>query len=252
MRLRLWRCLQLLNMLQSRIGYSVSDLAREFEVSKRTIYRDFRFLGEAGIPIRYDSQKGGHVLQDHFNLCVSKLSGDELTALLLAGHIFSLACVREISRPLHQAISKLLPQIPISFRENMVNLLSSIRGIPSSRLWPGGPQSVVAEILSAISQKQQVRIVYDPPEGTAIPVRTKVTPNCLIASEGHWYLVGRSSWHRRVCRFDLRHVCCAEQTENTSASIQSLSHDSDSTSYPVGTRNKFQGPPVRKSCHWSS
>jgi predicted DNA-binding transcriptional regulator YafY len=220
MRLRLWRCLRLLNMLQSRIGYSISYLAREFEVSKRTIYRDIRFLEEAGIPICYDPQKGGHILPHHFNLCVSKLSGDELTALLLAGHIFSLSCVREISHSLHQAITKLLAQVPISFRENIDNLLNSIRGIPSSALWPEGSQAVAAAILSAISQKRQVRIVYDPPVGTAIPLRTKVTPHCLMASEGRWYLIGRSSWHRKVYRFDLKHIQIAEQVDNSHESME--------------------------------
>jgi predicted DNA-binding transcriptional regulator YafY len=215
MRLRLWRCLRLLNILQSRVGYSINHLACEFEVSKRTIYRDFHLLGEAGIPINYDPQKGGHVLQHNYSLCASKISGDELTALLLAAHIFSLSCVREVSNPVHQAISKLLAQMPISFRENMGNLLNSIRGTHSSALWPGGSQAVVAEILSAISQKRQVRIVYDPSDGTAISVHTKVTPNCLMASEGRWYLVGRSSWHRKTQRFDLEHIQIAKQVDNS-------------------------------------
>jgi predicted DNA-binding transcriptional regulator YafY len=232
MHLRLWRWLRLLNMLQSRIGYSISDLAREFEVSKRTIYRDFCFLREAGISVHYDPQKGGHILQHHFNLCVSKLSGDELTALLLAAHIFSLSCVQQISHPIHQAISKLMAQMPIPFRENMGNLLNAIRGIPSSVLWPGGSQAVVAEILSAIGQKRQIRIVYDPPEGTAIPVRTKVTPNCLTASEGCWYLIGRSSWHRKVYRFDLKHIQIAEQVANSHESTETISININRLNWP--------------------
>jgi predicted DNA-binding transcriptional regulator YafY len=225
MRLRLWRCLQLLNVLQSQIGYSIGHLACEFEVSERTIYRDLRFLEEAGIPTRYDPHKGGYVLQHHFNVGISKLSGDELTTLLLAAHIFSLSCVREISHPLQQAISKLLAQMPMSFRETMGNLLNSIRGVPSSTLWPGGPQAVVAEILSAISRKRQVRIVYDPPEGDAAPIRTKVTPDCLMTCEGRWYLVGRSSWHRKVHRFDLEHLQVAGQVDEFQESREAILSD---------------------------
>jgi predicted DNA-binding transcriptional regulator YafY len=224
MRIRLCRCLRLLDILQSRIGYKISYLAREFEVSRRTIYRDIRFLEQAGIPIRYDSEKGGHALQRHFKLCVSKFSDDELSALLLAAHVFALSCGRDVSHPVHQAISKLLAQLPMSLCENMGNLLSSIRGVPSSALWPEKPHAVVGKILSAISQKQQIRIVYIPPEETATPVRTKITPECLMASDGRWYLVGRSSWHRKVRRFDLEHIQVAEQVADSTSEPSPPAH----------------------------
>lgn len=224
--LRLWRCLQLLNLLQSRIVYSANDLAREFEVSTRTIYRDFRFLEKAGIPIQYDRKKGGYVLPFHGNLGVSKLSGDELVALLLAGHIFSLSCAPKISNQLHQAISKLLAQMPMAFRDNMGNLLNSIRGKPNSDLWPIGQPLVLAEIFSSISQKRQVRIVFSPPGKITRPIHTKVTPDCLMASsDGRWYLVGRSSWHRKTRRFDLVDIQFAEQVEDSLDQISENKHD---------------------------
>ena len=49
---RLSRCVRLLNTLQSRIGYTINDLAREFEVCKRTIHRDLRLLAEADHQLR--------------------------------------------------------------------------------------------------------------------------------------------------------------------------------------------------------
>ncbi len=230
MRLRFRRFLRLLNMLQSRIAYSVSDLAHELGVNKRTVYRDIRFLEEADIPIRYDPRKGGYVLQCHFDLRIPNVSHDELTAILLAAHIVSLSCVRTISHTLGQAINRLLAQTPLSFRESAANLLSSVRGTPSVTSWPHGSTGAIAEILSALSQKRQVRIVYDPPGEAATSVRTKVTPNYMMASGKRWYLVGRSSWHRRVERFDIRHVRFAEQVDASeepteTASVNPLNND---------------------------
>ena len=213
--LRLWRCLRLVNMLQSRIGYSTGELAREFEVSERTIYRDLRLLEKSGIPVRYDPQRRGHVLLYPMDLSISKLSSDELTSLLLAAQVFSLSCVPQISRALHQAIGKLLAQMPILFREEISHLLNSIRGDLSSPSWSEGQQSIVAEILTALRQKQQIRIIYDSEETTCAPLHTKVTPNGLMISEGCWYLIGRSSQHRKVFRFDLRHIRMAEQVDNS-------------------------------------
>ena len=219
-RVRFRRCLQLLNLLQSRIGYSINDLAHEFEVSKRTVYRDIRFLEETGIPVHHAPQKGGYVVRRHFNFSVSAITTDELTALFLAAHIFSLSCTQGVGDSVHQAISKLLAQMPIDSRENMSNLLSSIRGDPSLKLWPEGPPGIAAEILSAISLQRQVRIVYDPPEGIDGPIRTKVTPNSLMASDGRWYLIGRSSWHRKTQHFDLEYIQLAEQASDLRVSTE--------------------------------
>jgi predicted DNA-binding transcriptional regulator YafY len=75
---RLSRCVQLLNTLQSRIGYTIEDLAREFEVSERTVYRDLCLLAEAGIPTFYDAKKHGRTLAQNSCIRASILSNDEL------------------------------------------------------------------------------------------------------------------------------------------------------------------------------
>ena len=213
---RLSRCIRLLTLLQSRIGYSTKDLAHQCEVSKRTIFRDLRLLTKSGIPVCYDSKRRGYILQTYSNVFTRGLSSDELIALLLAAHIFSLSCDHKISRSIHQAIGKLLGQTPAVLREEIAGLLKSVSGKPSTTLWPRGSRPVVAEILTALRQKRHIRIVYHPSEESARPLQTKVTPHQLVAAQGHWYLVGRSSWHRKVWRFDLRHIHQAEHLEDTS------------------------------------
>jgi len=218
---RLSRCLHLLNMLQSRIGYNTKNLARELDVSPRTVYRDLRLLTEAGVPILYDTKKRGYLLKHDFTFRISQLSNDELTALLLAAHIFSLSCAREIGRPVRQAVNKLMAQIPTFLREGIANLLNSVSGKPSPSLWPQGSQPAIAEILTAIRQKRQIRVIYRSEEKSTPSLCTKITPQCLVAAPGRWYLIGRSSWHRKVLRFDLRHIRHAEQTENCPDSVVS-------------------------------
>lgn len=217
---RLSRCLRLLTMLQSRIGHSARDLANDCQVSKRTIYRDLCLMAQSGIPVYYDAKRRGYILQTHSNVCASGLPGDELTALLLAAHIFSLSCELEVSRPIHQAIGKLLAQAPAALREEIAGLLKSVGGKPSTTLWPQGARTVVAEILMALRQKGHIRIVYQPSDESAPPLQTKVTPHQLVVAQGNWYLVGRSSWHCKVCRFDLRHIRRAERIEDTTVPVE--------------------------------
>jgi predicted DNA-binding transcriptional regulator YafY len=212
-RVRLSRCLRLLTLLQSRIGYSTSELAHQCEVSKRTIYRDLRLLAASGIPVRYDSKKQGHIVAACSDVCMPELSSDRLVALLLAAHIFSLSCDEDISRPIHQAIGTLLSRAPLALREEVAGLLKSIGGKPSAIGWPQGSRPIVGDILTALRQKRQIRIVYYSP--TELGVQTKITPRQLVAAQGKWYLVGRSSWHRKVRRFDMSHIREAELLENT-------------------------------------
>ncbi len=48
---KLSRLMSLLTMLQSRKKFTAEQMAKRFEVSIRTIYRDLRTLEEAGVPI---------------------------------------------------------------------------------------------------------------------------------------------------------------------------------------------------------
>jgi predicted DNA-binding transcriptional regulator YafY len=93
-------------------------------------------------------------------------------------------------------------------------MLSSIRGRPTSSLWSDRSQAIVSEIAVAIQKKRRLRIVYTPPGETVSPLCTDVTPFCLTTAEERWYLVGRSSWHRKVHRFDLEHIQTAEQGDD--------------------------------------
>jgi predicted DNA-binding transcriptional regulator YafY len=49
--LRVIKCLRLLQ----RNCYSVDDLAGQFRVSRRTVYRDLRLLAAAGVPLMRDT-----------------------------------------------------------------------------------------------------------------------------------------------------------------------------------------------------
>jgi predicted DNA-binding transcriptional regulator YafY len=221
---RLSRCLRLVTMLASRIRYSLKDLACEFEVSKRTIYRDLCLLAESGFHVQYDAKSHCYILLNRSSICTSELSDAEITILLLVAHIFSLSCDHEVSRSVHQAISKLLNQIPAVLRDEIAGLLNSVGGKPSPALWPEGKKLVINEILVAIGQKRPIRIIYHLPEGDTPPVQTKITPHQLIAAQGRWYLVGRSSLHRKVCRFDVQHIQHAVQTDESTSSPNSSLH----------------------------
>jgi predicted DNA-binding transcriptional regulator YafY len=80
------RLLSILMLLQTRGGLSAPELAREFEVSVRTIYRDIDQLSAAGIPIFAERGRNGGVrLMDGYRTKLTGLTNAEAETLFLAG-----------------------------------------------------------------------------------------------------------------------------------------------------------------------
>jgi len=78
------RLVRLVLLLQARGQTTAADLARELEVSVRTIYRDLEALSAAGVPVYAEPGPGGGCqLLDRFPL--RGLRPEEAEALLILG-----------------------------------------------------------------------------------------------------------------------------------------------------------------------
>ncbi len=78
------RLLYILNKLDQREKVRASELAKELEVSERTIYRYINSLIEAGFPIYYDRDKKSYSFTENFSLRRALLQTEEALILALA------------------------------------------------------------------------------------------------------------------------------------------------------------------------
>jgi predicted DNA-binding transcriptional regulator YafY len=84
--MRASRLLSILLKLQTHGRLTAEQLAEQFEVSVRTVYRDVDHLSEAGVPVVSDrGRSGGFRLLDGFRSELSGLTRDEAETLFLTG-----------------------------------------------------------------------------------------------------------------------------------------------------------------------
>lgn len=186
-------------LLQSRPSMTAAELARELEVSERTVARDALALSEAGVPVYADRGRGGgYRLVDGYRTRLTGLARGEAEALFLSGVPGAL---REMG--LGDAASAARLKVSAA-------LLPSLRDAPESAArrfhldppgWYREPETpeLLPAVAEAVWDDRLLDVRYRRGDGE---VERELAPYGLVLKAGVWYLCAQAGDSVRVYRVD--------------------------------------------------
>ncbi|MBF6287236.1 YafY family transcriptional regulator [Nocardia cyriacigeorgica] len=208
--MRASRLVQLLLLLQTRGRSTAPQLARELEVSVRTVYRDIEALSAAGVPVYTEpGRAGGIELVDGYRTRLTGLTSDEADAVLLAG-LPGAAADLGLGTVLATAQLKVLAALPPELRGRATRVAERVHiDAPG---WFHRPEETptLATVADALWHDRRLTIRYARKDRT---VERTLDPLGLVSKAGTWYLVAREG--RAVRSYRVGRIVSATPTGET-------------------------------------
>jgi predicted DNA-binding transcriptional regulator YafY len=193
------RLLSLLILLQLRGRMTADALAREFEVSIRTIYRDIDALSAAGIPVYGDKgHGGGFALLEGYRTRLTGLDRDEAAAMPLAA-LPGAAAALGLGAPAGRARRKLMAALPPKLLTDASVWADRFHLDVSDWYQFSDAPEHLHLLAAAVADARRVSFTYSSWTRRAAWV---VDPLGLVLKAGRWYLVATASGAPLTFRVD--------------------------------------------------
>lgn len=198
------RLVSLVLLLRQHGRLSATALARELEVSTRTVLRDIEALSAAGVPVYAErGRHGGFALLPGFRTELTGLNPDEALALLVAGSRRG-AQSFGLGSALASAMLKVVDALPDSYRDTAAGAAERLLIDPETDLLSRRlaaeevPDAIAAEVLRAVFTGHKLEIHYAALDQPA-QWRT-VDPIGLVTIRDRGYLLATRSGADRTYR----------------------------------------------------
>lgn len=206
--MRIDRMLAITIFLLNRDRITAKELAEEFEVNVRTIYRDIEALQIAGIPIvSYQGNNGGYGILENYKIDKQYLSLKDISSIITA--------LKSINNTLDDnnitvAIEKIKNLVPRNDKETIEETLA-VDMLPwrlANKL-----KERLKSLNNACRSQKLVRFTYRDPSGNET-MRT-VEPMTLVLKGTAWYLFGYCTYRTDYRIFKLARIKNIEYTEES-------------------------------------
>jgi predicted DNA-binding transcriptional regulator YafY len=184
------------------------EVADEFGVSLRTVYRDMRALSAAGFPVEGSAGDGYRVPQTSY-LRPLALTADEAEALTLAARAFGAVAAPPLRDALTRATLKLDSVLDAPTRLRVLELQKRIV-VPSFVRGSG----LSPELLASLRERRVARIRYRDPR-TQVETKRSIEALGLVCAGDAWWLIAYCRLRRDARAFRLDRIAEFRMLEET-------------------------------------
>lgn len=197
------RLLSILMTLQLRLQTTAGELAKQLEVSERTIYRDIQALEGAGVPIITDrGRSGGFRLMGGYQTKLTGLSSQEAEALPFA-EIGVAASALGLDAAAEAARLKVFAALPALGRERALRASERFHLDPAEWYQRPATPACLKPLAAALWADQAVEMDYESWRGRKWRV---VEPLGLVLKAGTWYMVAGERKRNAIYRVESIHA----------------------------------------------
>lgn len=185
---QLSRLISILTLLKSKRVITSTELAKKYDVSVRTIYRDIRKLEEAGVPV-ITIEGRGYGLMDGYSVAPVQFTEKQANALITAEHLVKQTKDASFVKDFNEALTKIKSVFRSSVQEKSELLSDKILVLDSfwTDLEPIN-SNALSEIQLAITNFNCVEINYTKVDDATITFR-KIEPCAMYSTNHKWILI---------------------------------------------------------------
>ena len=173
-------------VLQGSRVARAEDIARRFEVSLRTVYRDLAALSEAGVPIVAEAGIG-YSLMRGYRLPPIMFTAGEASALATAGLTARHTGDASLSDSIESALLKVKAVLPDEQKAGLERLEKSLAIGFANRTEPVSSENLV-DLQMALAERRVLKLVYES-GGRGERTMREVEPIGLVHYLEKWHLI---------------------------------------------------------------
>ena len=200
---------------------NASKLAREVEVSTKTIHRDEEFMRDRlNLPIEYDARHNGyHYTGEVSGFPTMQITEGEIFALVVAEKALQQYRGTSFEKPLLSAIKKMEQALPDTISLNLADIEQTISF--RTRAEPILNLEIFDVLAKAVAQRQQLELHYRKPGHTA--EKRLVDAYHLANINGEWFLFAFDHARKDLRTFAPARIQSAQPTGKTFERSQKFS-----------------------------
>lgn len=182
---RIDRLFAILLLMQLKRRRTAREIAAQFGISERTVYRDMQALSEMGIPLTAQAGEGYELL-DSFSMPPIALNEGETRAAVMAIQWFIRNSTGDLQTNARAGLHKIEAVLPPALQEAVRALARLIDYYPAATPvdWE---QPELQQIVDAIRSCRVLRIAYQGFQAAGA-TRRDIEPLRLTLSQGAWYV----------------------------------------------------------------